>query len=141
MHTKEAIARELATERAKLDELEHQLSTVRANLVRAELHAVRTAKPSLFPLSLAVTRQTPDTPAEKVKLSRSLFRGHTDVFPSDSSARKPATPATHLSSHSLTSVSNICTINIPSSYAMPLHRVGDGGLLEHHRVFSRYTSR
>jgi hypothetical protein len=92
MHTKEAIAQELATERAKLDELEHQLSTVRANLVRAELHAVRTAKPSPPPLSLAVTRQTPDTPAEKVRLFRSLFRGHTDVFPIRFVSKKTGNP-------------------------------------------------
>jgi hypothetical protein len=61
---------------AKLDELEHQLSTVRANIdtLRAELHTAHTAKPSPLPLSIAVARQAPDTPADKVKLFRSLFR-------------------------------------------------------------------
>src|ERR1700730_14688431 len=94
MRTKEAIAQELATERAKLDELEHQLSTVRANIdtLRSELHAARTAKPTPPPLSIAVTRQTPGTPAEKVKLFRSLFRGHTDVFPIQFVSKKTGNP-------------------------------------------------
>jgi hypothetical protein len=94
MRTKEAIVQELATERAKLDELERQLSTVRANIdtLRAELHTTHTAKPSSLPLSIAVARQAPDTPADKVKLFRSLFRGRTDVFPIRFVSKKTGNP-------------------------------------------------
>ncbi len=94
MSTKEAIVQELATERAKLDELERQLSTVRANIdtLRAELHTAHTAKPSPLPLSIAVARQAPNTPADKVKLFRSLFRGRTDVFPIRFVSKKTGNP-------------------------------------------------
>jgi hypothetical protein len=98
MRTKEAIAQELATERAKLDELEHQLSTVRAKIdtLRAELQAARTAKPSPppFPSLSPVKPRTPQP--RRSNFSDRCFQGTPTSSPSDSSARKPPTPATHL---------------------------------------------
>jgi hypothetical protein len=94
MRTKEAILRELATEQAKLDELERELSTARAKIdtLRAELHTAPAAKPTALPQSIAVARRAPDTPADKVKLFRLLFRGRTDVFPVRFVSKKTGNP-------------------------------------------------
>jgi hypothetical protein len=94
MRTKEAILQELATEQAKLDELERELSRARVKIdtLRAELHTAPAAKPSAFPPSIAVARQAPDTPADKVKHFRSLFRERADVFPVRFVSKKTGNP-------------------------------------------------
>ena len=83
MRTREAILHELATEQMKLAELERELSTARGRVdtLNAELQATPVAKTTALPLSTAVAQRAPATPADKVKLFRSLFRGRTDVFP------------------------------------------------------------
>ena len=83
MRTREPILQELATEQAKLAELERELSTARGRIeaLRAELQTASAATPTVLPLATAVVRKGPGTPADKVKLFRSLFRGRADVFP------------------------------------------------------------
>jgi hypothetical protein len=59
MRTKEAILQELATEQAKLDELERELSTARAKIgtLRAELHTASAAKPAGLPCPAVVNHR------------------------------------------------------------------------------------
>jgi hypothetical protein len=59
---------------------------------RAELHTAPAAKPSALPYSIPVARQAPDTPADKVRLFRLLFRGRTDVFPIRFVSKKTGNP-------------------------------------------------
>ena len=94
MRTKEAIVQELAAEQAKLAELERELCTARARIdtLRAQLHTAPVAKTSPPPLAIPVVRRAPDTPADKVKLFRSLFRGRTDVFPVRFVSKKTGNP-------------------------------------------------
>ena len=81
MRTREAILHELATEQVKLAELERELSTAhnRINSLNADLQTAPVAKSAALPLTTTVARKAPATPADKVKLFRSLFRGRTDV--------------------------------------------------------------
>ena len=67
MRTKEVIVQELATEQAKLDELERELSTARARIdaLRAELHTTSAARPLALPFATPVARQAPETPADE----------------------------------------------------------------------------
>jgi len=94
MRTKQPIAQELAREQAKLAELERELSTTRARIesLRAELHTPPALKPTAFTPSIPVFRHAPDTPADKVRLFRSLFRGRTDVFPVRFVSKKTGNP-------------------------------------------------
>jgi hypothetical protein len=94
MRTRDAIAQELATEQAKLTELERGLSTTRARIevLRAELQTASVAKPTALPLPAPVARKAPAAAADKVKLFRSLFRGRTDVFPIRFVSKKTGNP-------------------------------------------------
>lgn len=94
MRTTDAIAQELATEEAKLTELERWLSTTRARIdvLRAELQTASVAKPTAPSLSAPVARKAPANAADKVKLFRSLFRGRTDVFPIRFVSKKTGNP-------------------------------------------------
>jgi len=83
MRTKDAIHSELAAEQAKLASLDRTREQARAKIeaLRSEL-AVATATPAFdLPFSSAASSHAPDTPSDKVKLFRSLFRGRADVFP------------------------------------------------------------
>ena len=83
-----------ATEQAKLAELERELSTARGRIdvLRDELQTAPATKPTALPLATAVVRKSPATPADKVKLFRSLFRGRTDVFPVRFVSKKAGNP-------------------------------------------------
>ena len=94
MRTREAILHELATEQVKLAELERELSTARnrINSLNAELQTAPEPKSTALPLTTTVARKAPATPADKVKLFRSLFRGRTDVFPVRFVSKKTGNP-------------------------------------------------
>jgi superfamily II DNA or RNA helicase len=94
MRTRDAIAQELATEQAKLTELERGLSTTRARIevLRAELQTASVSRPTALPLPAPVARKAPAAAADKVKLFRSLFRGRTDVFPIRFVSKKTGNP-------------------------------------------------
>jgi hypothetical protein len=93
MRTREAILHELTTEQVKLVALERELSSARGRIdaLNAELQTAPVAKPTL-PLTTAVVRKFPATPADKVKLFRSLFRGRVDVFPVRFVSKKTGNP-------------------------------------------------
>ncbi len=94
MRSRDAILQELTLEEAKFAELERAREGTRERIesLRSELAAASvTARPSL-PLPLALDRKTPHTPAEKVSLFRSLFRGRTDVFPVRFVSKKTGKP-------------------------------------------------
>ena len=78
-----AILGELAIEQATLAELERTRDEARAKIesLRSELAVASATTPLPLPLSPAVKGKSPDTPADKVKLFRSLFRGRSDIFP------------------------------------------------------------
>lgn len=94
MRTKEAILQKLATEQAKLAELKRELSTTRARIeaLRAELHTPA-ANHQRFPLGA---------------LTSSL---------SDSSARRPTSPATHPAAQTNGSLACVISIRRQKRYA------------------------
>jgi hypothetical protein len=84
---KEAILQDLAREREHLAQLEraHADALARTESLRVELAAPSTAT-GIAPLGSS--DEIPRTPAEKVRLFRSLFRGRRDVFPTRFVSRK-----------------------------------------------------
>jgi superfamily II DNA or RNA helicase len=93
IRSRDSILQELAREEARLAELERTREGTRERIesLRTEFAAASTTPPSL-PLPPALDRKTPHTPAEKVSLFRSLFRGRTDVFPVRFVSRKTGKP-------------------------------------------------
>jgi hypothetical protein len=94
MRTKDAILSELAAEQAKLASLDRTREQARAKIeaLRSEL-AVATATPAFhLRFSSAASSHAPDTPSDKVKLFRSLFRGRSDVFPVRFVSKKTGNP-------------------------------------------------
>jgi hypothetical protein len=93
MRSKNAILQELAREEARLAEFERTREGTRERIesLRTELAAASTTPLSLPPPP-ALDRKTPNTPAEKVSLFRSLFRGRTDVFPVRFVSKKTGKP-------------------------------------------------
>lgn len=89
MRSRNDILRELAREEARLAELERTRERIES--LRTEFAAASTTPPSL-PLPPALDRKSPHTPAEKVSLFRSLFRGRTDVFPVRFVSKKTGKP-------------------------------------------------
>ena len=83
MRPRNAILEELANEQAKLAELERTQEEARAKIesLRSELAATSATTSVSLPPSSATKGNAPATPADKVKLFRSLFRGRADVFP------------------------------------------------------------
>lgn len=73
----------IAREEARLAEIERMREEARARIatLRRELDAAPHQPPVPIPLPLTANVRVPRTPAEKVKLFRSLFRGRADVFP------------------------------------------------------------
>ena len=94
MRTKDAIHQELAIEQARLAELERAREEARAKieLLRSELTAAQRTTSRSLSLSFGVQCKAPDSPAEKVSLFRSLFRGRLDVFPTRFVSKKTGTP-------------------------------------------------
>ena len=73
------ILEDLAREEARLAELERTREAARSRIasLRAEIDAV----PTVAPVPLAPHGKAPLSPADKVQLFRSLFRGRDDVYP------------------------------------------------------------
>lgn len=88
--SRDAILREIARVDAALAESERQRDEMRACLegLRAELAVPTSSKP---PIVVADAR-APQTPADKVRLFRSLFRGRADIFPVRFVSRKTDRP-------------------------------------------------
>jgi hypothetical protein len=86
------VLEDIAREEARLLELERTREEARSRIasLRAELDAAPARLP--LPLPLAPNGKVPHTPAEKVKLFRSLFRGRTDVFPTHFVSKKTGKP-------------------------------------------------
>lgn len=86
----EAIARE----QAGLAEIERTREEAHARIasLRAELDAAPIRTPELISLPLTTSGKIPQTPDEKVKLFRSLFRGRADVFPTRFESKKTGKP-------------------------------------------------
>jgi superfamily II DNA or RNA helicase len=82
--TREGLVAEIAAEEARVAGLERECEATRARLDSLRQHLEMVAAPPLvmsgsFPLF--PTAPIPQTPIEKVRLFRSLFRGREDVFP------------------------------------------------------------
>lgn len=94
MRSRDAILQELAREEARLAEHERAREGTRERIqsLRSELAAASATTPPSLPLPPALDRKTPHTPAEKVSLFRSLFRGRTDVFPVRFVSKKTGKP-------------------------------------------------
>jgi len=94
MRTKDAILQELAIEQARLAEIERAREEARTKveLLRSELTAPQDTTPQSLPLSFGLKCKAPDTPAGKVSLFRSLFRGRMDVFPTRFVSKKTGNP-------------------------------------------------
>jgi hypothetical protein len=86
------ILQEIAREEARLAELDQTRDETQTRVasLRAELDALPT-RPDLS-LHSPTNGETPQTPAEKVGLYRSLFRGRTDVFPTRFVSKKTGKP-------------------------------------------------
>src|SRR5438477_1873647 len=83
---RDAVAQEetlLATLEAQQAESRHRLAAL-----RAELAALNIGPEIHVPLPLALEAPIPRTPAEKVRLFRSLFRGREDIFPTRFESRR-----------------------------------------------------
>jgi len=80
---KNALLEELAREEARLADFDRQREAARTRVetLRAELTALSTNEPANLTLPLATSARVLTTPAEKVKLFRTLFKGREDVFP------------------------------------------------------------
>lgn len=94
MRTKDAILQELAIEQVKLTALERTREEARAKIESLRSELVGAGTPTSLPLCLSnpVGGRVPETPTEKVKLFRSLFRGRTDVFPVRFVSKKTGNP-------------------------------------------------
>src|SRR5690606_5988070 len=94
---REALLEAIADEQTLLARLDREQADVRARLaaLQAEL-ASRGTEPEIrvsLPLSTkASVSSVPRTPAEKVKLFHSLFRGREDVFPTRFVAKRTGKP-------------------------------------------------
>jgi len=90
--SKDEISRDLAAQEARLAELERSRDQGRAavDALRAELATASAPLPLRLPL--ATNGKAPQTPADKVKLFRSLFRGRPDIFPTRFVSKKTGKP-------------------------------------------------
>lgn len=91
--SRDAILQEIACEDSRLAELERARDEARARieLLRSELASAPTAaKPHQLPP--AGDRIAVHTPADKVKLFRSLFQGRADIFPIRFESKKTGKP-------------------------------------------------
>ena len=78
------ILRELASDTAALADLERARDKLQARIAALRTELAATGAPTVnvaAPTNSASGTASPQTPAEKVKLFLSLFRGRTDVFP------------------------------------------------------------
>ncbi len=91
---KAAILGDLAREEKRLSEIERAREHTRGTIekLRAELEASAASPPQAPRLGVSTVDSTPATPAEKVKLFLSLFRGRQDVFPTRFVSKKTGRP-------------------------------------------------
>jgi superfamily II DNA or RNA helicase len=87
--TRDGLLAQIAVEESRLAELEREKAAARTRLetLRKQLPS-GTRSAAITPLPLLSPGGTPVTPAEKVTLFRSLFRGREDVFPTRFLSRK-----------------------------------------------------
>jgi hypothetical protein len=92
--SKEAILEESVREEQRITELEHALAEARARSerLRSELETASGTPPVVSPLPSAGSGKTPQTPADKVQLFRSLFRGRQDIFPTRFVSKRTGKP-------------------------------------------------
>jgi superfamily II DNA or RNA helicase len=92
--SRDLIQQELAHESARLADLERTLDEARARIemLRSEIAAAPNTAPMLRRLPAAGNDKTLHTPAGKVKLFRSLFRGRADIFPIRFVSKKTGKP-------------------------------------------------
>src|SRR5260370_24355287 len=88
--SRDALRDDIAQEETLLATLEAQQAESRHRLtaLRAELAALDTEPEIHVPLALAFEAPIPRTPADKVRLFRSLFRGREEIFPTRFESRK-----------------------------------------------------
>ena len=92
--SKEDILRDLTSEQTRLAEFEraHRESQARLESLHSEFASLSIGAMVLAPQVLGLAEKTPRTPADKVKIFRSLFRGRTDVFPTRFVSKKTGKP-------------------------------------------------
>lgn len=92
--SRDAVLDDLAREEARLADLDRSLEEARDRIVslRSELEAPLGPPRVPLRLPLVENRNAPQTPAEKVRLFRSLFRGRSDVFPTRFVSKKTGKP-------------------------------------------------
>jgi hypothetical protein len=80
---REALREAIAREEAHLDQLEAARADVRNDLaaLRSELASINDALHPPADLQHPPVSGVPETPTDKIRLFRSLFRGRSDVFP------------------------------------------------------------
>jgi superfamily II DNA or RNA helicase len=90
---RENLLEAIAREEARLDRLEAEQAAARTQLaaLRSELASLG-SDPESADLPLHPSRMAPQTPSEKVRLFRSLFRGRADVFPTRFVSRRTGNP-------------------------------------------------
>ncbi len=133
---RETILQEIACEEERLAELERarEEAQARRESLESELAGATTRTPELLPLHLATSGRIPQTPAEKVRLFRSLFRGREDVFPTRFVSKKSGNPG-YAPECSNKFVSGVCILKTggkcsecPNQSFLP---VGDQVVLDH----------
>jgi hypothetical protein len=92
--TKDAIHQELVREQAKFAELERARKEARTKIELLRSEPIAAQKTTSRPLSFSIGVQckVPKTPADKVSLFRSMFRGRLDVFPTRFVSKKTGNP-------------------------------------------------
>ena len=133
---RDTILHEIAREQERLAELERARDEARAKCesLRSELADASAPAPVLLPLLFAPNSKTPQTPAEKVRLFRSLFRGREDVFPTRFVSKKTGKPG-YAPECSNKFVSGVCILKTGGKCSecanQAFVRVGDQGILDH----------
>jgi len=90
----EALVEQIAQEEAHLAQLERDRARIRERLdgLKVQLGSDEAAPNINVPLQVLPRTPTPETPADKVKLFRQLFRGRLDVFPTRFVSKKTGKP-------------------------------------------------
>ncbi len=91
---REELVKRIALEEVRLARLQAEQSDARSRLaaLKAELVSPGAEPEIRVPLPVVSGAQVPKTPADKVGLFRSLFRGRTDVFPTRFVSKRTGTP-------------------------------------------------
>jgi hypothetical protein len=94
LSTKDELLQDLAHEEARLADLDRQCEAARSRVevLRTDLAALRAAEPPRSVLPVVTSVQAPTTPAEKVRLFRTLFKGRQDIFSTRFVSKKTGKP-------------------------------------------------